>query len=389
MKFNYFKSLVVLALTAVLVLGVQPVASAQKAKKEKKEKAKKEEVSDPRLLTVKKMTKMTKESQFLVKGVALKTAHRATQGFDISEDEQTIWFSQPGSFGKNQPGLTKVHENYIVRRKDGKREAMTLRYFGNANALAVEHGTDGQDYLWIGSNGTKWKGSYSRTRTISRFPFEVDKEINDGYAGENYYMGGARYCYPAVNVEADVLGVATQVAGVVTINLYSLTEARAMDDTDIKLKTTYKGEVVGEVEQTVVRTIKGKDLTTLEPISSFTIAKPDTETADPAKEVNYYTFRAWDVDKDYVYFVEGKHNGGNLKNGESKAFITVYDHAGRVVLPKRRIQCVFDHYLLESLGITPAGYADIAGLKVRNNKVYVMFSVKNSKGFKSVVVKYE
>ena len=188
---------------------------------------------------------------------------------------------------------------------------------------------------------------------------------------------------------SDILGVATQVAGAVTINLYSLTEARAMDDTDIKLKTAYKGEVVGEVEQTVVRTIKGKDLTTLEPISSFSIAKPDAETADPAKEVNYYTFRAWDVDKDSVYFVEGKHNGGNLKNGESKAFITVYDHAGRVVLAKRRIQCVFDHYLLESLGITPAGYADIAGLKVRNNKVYVMFSVKNSKGFKSVVVKYE
>ena len=58
------------------------------------------------------------------------------------------------------------------------------------------------------------------------------------------------------------------------------------------------------------------------------------------------------------------------------------------MLPKRRIQCVFDHYLLDSLGITPAGYADIAGIKVIGNSIYVMFSVKDSKGFKTVVVKY-
>ncbi|MBQ2023746.1 MAG: hypothetical protein II212_02200 [Alistipes sp.] len=254
MKYQFFKSVAVVVLTAVVVLSAQTPVYAQKAKKEK---AKKEKITDPRLLTVQKMTKMTKESQFLTKGVALKTGHRATQGFAISADESTMWFSQPGSFGKNEPGLTKVHENYIVRRKDGKRETMTLRYFGNANSLAVEHGEDGKDYMWIGSNGTKWKGSYSRTRTVSRFPFEANGEINDGFAGENYYMGGERYCYPAVNVEADILGIVTQKAGAVTVNLYSLSEARAMPDTDIKLKTQYKGEMVGEAEQTVVRTIKG------------------------------------------------------------------------------------------------------------------------------------
>ena len=386
MKLNIFKSLAVVALLALLTVGVSEPVYAQKAKKEK---AKKEKVADPRLLTVMKMTKMTKESQFLTKGVALKTAHRATQGFSISADEATMWFSQPGSIGKNQPGLTKVPENYIVRRQDGKRETMTLRYFGNANALAVEHAEDGKDYIWIGSNGTKYKGAYGRTRTVSRFPFEVNGEINDGYAGENYYMGGERYCYPAVNVAADILGIVTQKAGAVTVNLYNLSDARAMDDSEIKIKTQYKGEVVGEPEQTVVRTIKAKDMTTMEAISSFTIPKPDKESADPAKEVNYYTFRAWDVDKDYVYFVEGQHNKGSMKNGESKAFITVYDHAGRIVLPKRRIQCIFDQYLLESLQITPAGYADIAGIKVIDSKIYVMFSVKNSKGFRTVVVKYE
>ena len=351
---NTIKSLVVVMLTAVFVVAATPVY-AQKAKKQK---AKKEKITDPRLLTVSKMAKMTKESQFVTKGVTLKTKHRATQGFAVADDNQTLYFSQPGNIAKYQQGVTKVHE-------------------------------DGKDYIWIGSNATKYNKSYSRTRTVSRFPFEPGKEINEGYAGETYYLGGERYCYPAVNAAADVLGVVTMKAGAVTVNLYHLSEARALDNTDVKLTTVYKGELVGEEEQTVKRTIKAKDLTTLDPISSFTVPKPDKETGDPVKDVNYYTFRAWDVDKDYVYFVEGQHNSGNMSKGESKAFITVYDHSGRVVMPKRRIQCVFDHYLLESLEITPAGYADIAGIKVIDSSIYVMFSVKNSKGFKTVVVKYE
>ena len=383
---NTIKSLVVVMLTAVFVVAATPVY-AQKAKKQK---AKKEKITDPRLLTVSKMAKMTKESQFVTKGVTLKTKHRATQGFAVADDNQTLYFSQPGNIAKYQQGVTKVHENYVVRRNpDGKREYMTLRYFGNANSLALEKGEDGKDYIWIGSNATKYNKSYSRTRTVSRFPFEPGKEINEGYAGETYYLGGERYCYPAVNAAADVLGVVTMKAGAVTVNLYQLSEARALDNTDVKLTTVYKGELVGEEEQTVKRTIKAKDLTTLDPISSFTVPKPDKETGDPVKDVNYYTFRAWDVDKDYVYFVEGQHNSGNMSKGESKAFITIYDHSGRVVMPKRRIQCVFDHYLLESLEITPAGYADIAGIKVIDSSIYVMFSVKNSKGFKTVVVKYE
>ena len=57
MRLNRFKSVAVVALTAMLVVGVSTPAYAQKAKKEK---AKKEKVSDPRLLTVMKMSKMTK-----------------------------------------------------------------------------------------------------------------------------------------------------------------------------------------------------------------------------------------------------------------------------------------------------------------------------------------
>jgi Flp pilus assembly protein TadD len=118
MKLNNFKALAVAALTAMLVVGVSSPVYAQKPKKEK---AKKEKITDPRLLTVMKMTKMTKESQFLTKGVAMMTVHRATQGFAITADEQAMYFSQPGVIANNKPGLTKVHENYVIRRKNGKR----------------------------------------------------------------------------------------------------------------------------------------------------------------------------------------------------------------------------------------------------------------------------
>lgn len=389
---SFFKSAVICALTLTLCISTQSVM-AQKS--EKKKKAKKEAVSDPRLLKVMSMTKSTKEPQFVKRGVYMRTQYRAGQGVAVSPDESTIYYSQPGDINGNKPGFTRVHENYIVRTKDGKKDFMTLRYFGNANSIAVEHAADG-DYVWVSSNGSKFNGAYGHTRTISRVKYEAGAEHNNGYTGETYYMGGARYCWPALDVENDILGVITQSRGEVTVNIYNLSEARALPETEVKIKTTWKGETLNEPEETVVRTVKCKDLTTLEPLASFVIPKPDKETADVTKDINSYAFRAWDVDKDYVYFVEGRHNAGNMKaNGPSRAFITVFDYAGRVALERRRIQSVHDQYLLESMSITPYGYADVAGLCVNKENMYVMFSVNNKttregfkNGFRAVTIRY-
>ncbi len=376
------KGLTALTLAVALCL---PAGVAAKPKKEK--------VTDPRLLKIMSMSKPVKESQFVVKGVALATNTRAVQGFDISDDGTTLWYSQPGNVGKNQPGLTKVHENYIIKGKGRSGERMTLRYFGNGNSLAVEHADDG-DYIWIGSCGTKWHKNYSRTRAISRVPFTAKGEINDGYAGETYYMGGNYYCWPAVNAADDILGVVTQKVGTVTFNIYSLSEARALPDTEIRMKTVWKGENIGEEEETVHRTIKGKDLTTLDPISSFTVAKPKKDEGNPLKDINYYTFRGYDIDKDYIYFVEGNHNSGKYDaNGPSNAFVTVFDHSGKVVLPRRRISVISDKYILNQLGLSAQGYADISGIKVHDGKVYIAFATQGTKGDKKVmranIVKYE
>lgn len=381
---NILRCLTVVTLTAMLCVTADVMA---------KPKEKKEKITDPRLLTIMKMSKTTKETQFIAKGTSLKTGQRAVQGFDVSSDEGTLWFSQPGIFGKSQPGLTKLHENYIIRVKNGKRELMTVNYFGNANNVAIESTPEG-DYVWLGSCGTKWKGAYSRTRAVSRFLFEPGTTVTAGHAGETYYMGGERYVWAAVDAENDLLGVTVQKAGVVSIFIYSLSEARSLPDTDIKIKTEWKGENIGEEQETVVLTIKGKDLTTLEPLSSFVVGKPDKDKGNPAKDVNYYTYRGFDIDKDYVYFVEGRHNGGNFKgNGESKAFITVFDHAGRVALPRRRISVIADQVLLEVMGITATDYADICGVKVNGNKAYIAFSAYNKdgqkKGHRASVVKFE
>lgn len=388
----FFKSVVLCTLTLALCISTQ---SAMAQKSEKKKKAKKESVSDPRLLTVQSMTKATKESQFVKKGVYMRTKYRAGCGVAVSPDEATIYYSQPGDINKLKPGFTRVHENYIVRTNSGKKDFMTLRYFGNSNSIAVEHAADG-DYIWVSSNGSKFNGAYGHTRTISRIKYEAGAELNNGYAGETYYMGGARYCWPALDVENDILGVATQAKGEVTINIYTLSEARTLPDTEVKIKTTWKGENMNETEETVVRTIKCKDLTTLEPIATFVIPKPAKESVDYTKDINSFTFRAWDLDKDYVYFVEGNHNAGNMKaNGPSRAFITVFDYAGRVAMERRRIQAVHDQYLLESLFITPYGYADVGGFCVNGSKMYVMFSVNNNttregfkNGFRAVTVRY-
>ncbi len=379
------KSLMILGAAALLCLP-----SAAEAKK-------KEKISDPRLKAVQSMSKPVKEAQFVVKGASLATAHRAVQGFDLTEDG-TFWFSQPGNISKRQQGLTKVHEMYIVKGTGKGKQKMTLRYFGNGTGLAVEHAEDG-DYVWVGSNATKRKNKikddYIRTRSISRIPYKAGEELDGGYAGETYYMGGAYYCYPTVKVAEDIFGVATSSRGNVTINIYSLKEARTLPDTEITVKTNWKGENIGEELETVSRKENIKDLESLEPKANFTIDKPEKEKANMAKDINSYPFRGFDADKDYIYFVEGNSNKGKLtENGPSAAYITVFDHSGKVVLPRRRISVIGDSYILKTLGLTSTGYADIEGIKVRDGKIYIVFSAygKNAKGknvHKACVVKYE
>lgn len=387
---KFFRCLMMLALVAGM--SAQPVYA---------KKAKKEKISDPRLLLVQKLSKSVKETQFLAKGDAMKNAGQAAQGFDVTDDETTLWYTQRGSVAKYQQGLTKIHETYIVRKHAGeKRQIMTLKYFGGGENLCVEHADDG-DYVWIGSLGDKYtkngKSHYMRTRGISRFKFDPSQNYDLGSAGETYYMGGGttRYCYPAVNAQEDILAVATQVAGEVTFNIYHLSEAKALAADEMKVKTHWKGEGVGEETETINRTFKGKDLTTLDPVSSFVVAKPTKETGNVSKDPNFLTFQAFDIDKDYVYFVEGAHNGGKYADkGESKAFITVFDYNGKVVMEKRRIQIVSEKMMLENMGITDTDFAEICGIKVRDGKIYIAFSAygKNSKGKnvqKACVVKYE
>ncbi|MBQ7856224.1 MAG: hypothetical protein IJ348_03800 [Alistipes sp.] len=379
-----FKGLTAFALAMMLCCS----ADAFAAKKPKKEK-----ITDPRLLTVMKMGKVAKESQFVTRGTALKTAHSSVQGFDVVNGGAEIWYSQPGQTAKLQQGLTKIHENYVVRHVGNRRELMTLRYFGNAHSLCVER-TNAGDYVWVAGNATRHakKGHYMRTRTLSRIPFEVGAEYDKGYAGETYYMGG-EYIYPALQTEQDMIGMATHLKGDWTFSIYSLSEARAMPDTELKVKVAYKGENIGEETETAIRTFKGKDLSELEPITSFTVKKPE-EGSNPAKDVLHYAFRAWDFDKDYVYFLEGAHNKSNYNaNGPSVGYITVFDHAGRVVLPRRRIGVVGDQVILEVLGITPTGCAHIAGFKMKGNTAYLCLATHaksgEKKGWRSVVVKYE
>lgn len=379
----FFKGLAALALAMMLCLSGDAMAA---------KKAKKEKITDPRLLTIMKMGKMAKETQFLNKGVALKTVHSSAQGFDITPDG-AMWHSQPGQTAKLQQGLTKIHENYVVRQMGNKRELMTLRYFGGAQCLCVEQAADG-NYVWLGSNATRnaSKGHYRRTRTLSRIPFEAGAEYNNGYAGETYYMGG-EYIHPALQVEKDMIGLATFGKGVWNFNIYSLSEARALPDTELKVKAAYKGENIGEDTETVVRTFKGKDMSEMETIASISIKRPGEE-GNGAKDVLFYELRAWDFDQDYIYIVEGLHNKGNYNaNGPSLGYITVYDHGGNVVLPRRRIGVVGDQVIFEVLGITPTGCAHITSFKMRGSTAYLGLSTYaksgDKKGWRSVAVKFE
>ena len=119
-----------LAVAAIGLLDASPVFAAKKQK---------QKVTDPRLQTVLTMTKPVKEEQFVVKGVKLFTTSRAIQGFDVADNEATLWYSQPGKIAGMKQGSTKQHEVYVIRGRGRSGERMLLRYFNNGNNIAVEH----------------------------------------------------------------------------------------------------------------------------------------------------------------------------------------------------------------------------------------------------------
>ena len=73
----------------------------------------------------------------------------------------------------------------------------------------------------------------------------------------------------------------------------------------------------------------------------------------------------------YVYFYEGNAVETGADSFESKAYVTVFNYSGKIVVPRTEVAAVADKAGLAAAGLTTTGYAEGESLKVRDGKLYL------------------
>jgi len=307
--------------------------------------------------------------------VPLIAPFRVMQSFDFDKSGN-IYYSQIGVAGGFEPGRTKAHEVYIIKSKPnltGKTDYMTLKYFGHGGNIAIEEDDNGELYVWVGSNATKYaSGEYWDEQSVSRIPYRSG-QIHNGYAGESYFLNnGLLRIQAAVDRKSDLLCINATQGGERHFYTYKLSEAESLNPKNFTFSVKVGGEEVGGVEQIISRTVNGRDLSELTPLGSFSVPAGSNKAVD----VNSFPFQGYDIDGSrHVYFFEGNWTETSGSVGQSQAYVTVFDLQGNIVYPRTRVAALSDINRLMQTGVTnSSGYMEAEGIKIRGNQLYLGFA---------------
>lgn len=312
------------------------------------------------------------------KNIQLIAPFRVMQGFDI-DSKGNIYYIQIGQLSGGRLDETKAHELYVIKSAPNNSNIstyMTFRYFGHGSNFVVEE--SGNDtYIWLNSNATKTISSseYENSISFSRIKFEPGKVIDNGYGGETFFLNnGKKNTHPAIDFENRRLCISATESGTRNFYVYDLDQALALPNTSFTFDVTLGGEESGFPEQTVSKTVEGKDLAKLTPIGSFSIPKGKDKTTD----LNSHSLQGFDIVGNYIYFNEGDGNGNDIANGNSNDYVTILDINGNIVHPRTAVAAITNIDNLKNAGITDSGYMEGEGIKVKGNKIYLGFASRRN-----------
>ena len=282
------------------------------------------------------------------------------QGFDLTDGGE-IYYSQISSDG------TSV----IVCRaagpgQDARAEYMTLKYFGHGTQIVAEEASDGKTYIWLNSNASvDSSGEYGDNWSVSRVEFVPGALSEAGYAGETFFLNkdGQYDQQVAIDFPARRLLVGSRKSGVRYFWIFDLDEALALP-----LKTMTATVTVGSAgSDPVTREIRARDLNDCRVLGSFSVPAG----SDKENDVYSYSHQGHEVAGNYVYFYEGNAVETGADSFASKAYVTVFNYSGKIVVPRTEVAAVADAAGLAAAGLTTTGYAEGESLKVRDGKLYL------------------
>lgn len=308
------------------------------------------------------------------KNVPLVAPFRVPQSFDF-DSKGNIYYSQIGRASGFEQGKTKAHELYIIKstpNEPGTTSYMTLRYFGHGSQMAIEE-DNGEIYVWIGSNATKYpSGEYWDSQSVSRIKFEAGKTY-EGCGGDNFFLNnGVLRNYAAINKEANLICINATDRGTRYFYTYKLSDVMAAPLKDFTFSVTVGGEELHSRKEVVERRVEGRDLSGLTPLGWFAIPPG----ANKATDINSYHFQGYDIDQyGFIYFFEG--DGYNIHNTglPSQAYVTVYNHNGKIVRERTGVKAIELAEQLMQMGLTnTSGYMEGEGIKIKGDKIYLQFA---------------
>lgn len=313
--------------------------------------------------------------------VLLKATSSVMQCFDL-ENQGNIYYTQLGQANGYVQGKTTVHELYVIKGQPDMavgNDYMTLKYFGHGGGIAMEE-DNGQQYVWINSNATKYASEsgyeYNYSKTVSRIKYESGKIYGNGYAGDTYFLDKANLFNfnPAIDSKNKLLCInATQSGGARYFYTYNLDDVKKQPLETFNFSVTIGGEENGLNEQLLNQSIQARNLLKVNPVGAFSIPKGSNLVTD----VNSYSFQGFDIDGDYIYFLEGAGNKNDLNNGASNAYVTVFNLQGKLIRPRTKVMAIANTTILNTAGITSTGYMEAEGLKVKEGTLYLGFASRS------------
>lgn len=301
------------------------------------------------------LSRLDLENILYSRDVILPAAKRIMQGFDISKSG-ILYYSQISAGAGTSTYVSRANrpdENANVQYMDCK-------YFGHGTQIVAEEAEDGKTYIWLNSNGNYNNGEYGENLSISRVEF-VPGAVHVMYAGRTFFLNKNGEYDQQVSIDFDHrrLMIASR-SGNRHFWIFDLDEVLALPEKEMKVTTNVEG-VVSE------KTVIGCDLNDCKVLANFSISG----SADREHGVYSYSHQGTVVYGEYMYFYEGNAITLGTNDFCCKAYVTGFDYAGNIVMPRTEVATLSDTPKWKDLGLTTTGWCEPEGMKVDSNGIYL------------------
>ncbi|MBQ9816527.1 MAG: hypothetical protein IJM59_03515 [Proteobacteria bacterium] len=248
--------------------------------------------------------------------------HRVSQGFDFytnSNSEFTYFFSQLLGQDTTKSG----HDNiYIFKyESNGNSNPMIFPKSGHGQNLSVEK-TNGKDYLWFGSCGTKGNNGYSNSQTIARVEWNNNSQqsLDPSKITEHYYYSGLKGLEPAIDSKNNRFAFRGSDKAGDHVKIYRFSDVKKAGKKEVKI------EGVGK--------ISAKDLSGVSILNKFTKKKIAVQGMEIENGIVYAVgdrrAKLKTLDNNYKYV--------------SEIYIYIYDYKGNNIAGSNYFDLSKDEY---------------------------------------------